>query len=204
MTEEAPSPSFDRVLEFELVADAARLLAEATSAEAMYEIVWKAVIEVMECEDFAVSSYSSQDALIRAVHIRRYASLLDPTPFPPLPLDAPGFGTQSLVIRSGEPVLFDDFRKAWRTCATRYVQDELDGLRQSPPPPTPEDDLVPPSAMMVPLRADGKVSGVLQVFSTNYHAYAERHLELLELLGGALGSGLHNLTLRTHSSGAQA
>jgi signal transduction histidine kinase len=103
-----------------------------------------------------------------------------------------GGGMQSRVIVSGEPLLFNDVSERVREPGgTFYDVDSAGTLRKLP-------DSGPPgtrAAMMVPVRHEGRVVGVVQLMS-NTAEYASEDLELFEGLVAQMGAAVRNARLQ--------
>jgi hypothetical protein len=97
--------------------------------------------------------------------------------FPALALNREGGGMESRVITTGEPLLFNDVSDRVRDPSGTYYDVDREGtlrkLPESGPPGTR-------AAMMVPVKHEGQVVGVVQVMSND----AEYSLEELELVEG--------------------
>jgi len=118
---------------------------------------------------------------------------LDVSAFPPIPLEEEGKGTQSIVIRTGQSMVIDDYQARLKTAQTTYfVNDETDEIVTDVPP---DEEDVTRSALIVPLKTGGVVHGVIQVMSGIQDAYTEDHLELLEALALHIASAEQNALL---------
>ena len=174
----------------QVLADAERQIASAEQSTAMYEAAWRAAIRIGECDSFVISLFDPGSATIRAAYAKHYASPIDVAQLPPLHLESPGLGTTSRVINEGRPILFDDFRGAWRTTQRRFAVDDGGDVFPLAPAPAPEDDQFPPSAIMAPLRDGRTPMGVMALYSTTHHAYDDTQLYALARLADALSERL--------------
>jgi hypothetical protein len=170
--------------------DVIRAFDSAKSRDEVFATAWAAVRTRMECETMMVSSFDPQEGKIRCIYLNSTQKVVSPSALPPRPLDPQGQGTQSLVIRSGTALLFEDFRTQFRTSQPRYVVDYAGRLRTLGPQPADEDMQVPPCAIMVPFGLGGARTGVLQVFSTHPDAYTVAELVFLDVLGEAVSSAI--------------
>ena len=86
---------------------------------------------------------------------------LDVSGFPSIPLEAEGKGTQSIAIRSGQPLLIPDFQAQLKTARNSYsVNAETNEIESEAPA---EEEDITRSALIVPLKMGDQVSGVIQV-----------------------------------------
>ncbi len=171
----------ERRLERQLaISEAALALGQASALRDVYRRFRACVARTMDADALIVSSYDPATHELRAEYAVCNGAELDVTGFPPIPLEPEGQGTQSRVIRSGEPLLVADLRAALAHTSREYTI--ADGGAVSPgPPPAQTDQPVTRSALFVPLRVEGQVVGVVQVQSYRLGAYT---LEDQDLLGG--------------------
>lgn len=174
-----------------LLYEAGRALGQTLDLDALFDHAYQAVVRVMDCCDFYVSTFDSGPENIRCAYARHGETKLDEAEFPVIPLEPEGQGTQSRVIRSGESLYLPDYRASWRTARTRFLVDEAGVL----PDPAPDDADVSKSAILVPLKLEGKVTGVLQVFSQEMDAYQQEQIRFLEALAPQLAAAMANARL---------
>jgi signal transduction histidine kinase len=176
----------------ELLVNAARELGEDLEPERVYDRFHELLADVVQHDGVIVSSYDEHEGLIRCEYAWSDGNRLDPSIFPPLALNLEGGGMQSRVIVSGEPLLFNDVSERVREPGgTYYDVDAAGTLRKVP-------DSGPPgtrAAMMVPVRHEARVVGVVQVMS-NTAEYASEDLELFEGLVAQMGAAVRNARLQ--------
>jgi signal transduction histidine kinase/DNA-binding response OmpR family regulator len=155
-----------RTEEISLLYEVGRQLSSTLDLERIYDTLYDLISKVMDCDGLSLSSYDSKDDLIRFNCVWHGRERLDVSQFPPIPLKPEGHGIQSVIIRTGEPLLIRDYE-----AKDRVVREEIpggaDGTR---------------SAILVPLKLEGQVVGVVQVSSGQYDAYTEDDLRFLEAL----------------------
>jgi two-component system, OmpR family, phosphate regulon sensor histidine kinase PhoR len=176
----------------ELLLEAARELSESLDPERVYDRFHVLLANVIEHDGVVVSSYDARDELIRCDWAWSDGERLDSSIFPALPLNRRGGGMQSRVIISGEALLFNDVSDQVRDPGGTYFDVDREGtLRRLP-------DSGPPgtrAAMMVPVKQDGRVVGVVQVMS-NTAGYSTDELELVEGLVGQMAAAVRNARLQ--------
>ena len=179
----------------ELLLHVARQLGESLEPERVYERFHELLADVVAHDGIVVSSYDRDDGLIRCEYAWVEGELLDTAAFPALALNKEGGGMQSRVITSGEPLLVNDVREQVETPGTYYEVDREGTFRElgeSGPPKTQ-------AAMMVPVKHEGQVIGVVQVMSDHVQ-YAPEQLEMLEALVAQMAASVRNARLREERS----
>ncbi len=169
---------------------ASRQLSRTLDLTAVYETLYSLISGVMDCKGLYVSSYDPQDKLIRCSYAWHEGETLDPSTFPPIPLEPQGHGIQSEVIHSGEFCLISDYPTRLKKTQTKYYVGQ-EGIME-----TADDDVEQArSALLAPLKLEGQVVGVIQVFSYRYDAYTREDLDLLVALTNVATIAIQNAQL---------
>src|ERR671937_1921025 len=196
-------PYAELVLEAEkarLLLDAARQLGETLEPERVYERFRELLSDVVQHDGVIVSSYDEGDGLIRCDYAWSDGVLLDASALPPLPLNREGGGMQSRVIVTGEPLLVNDVAGVVQHEPGVYYDVDREGTMRKIP------DTGPPktrAALMVPVKHEGAVVGVVQVMSDRAEYDAEQ-LELVEGLVGQMAAAVRNARLLKERSRLEA
>lgn len=176
----------------EILLAAARQLAEGLEPDRVYERFQELLATVIQHDGLVVSSYDDLDDLIRCEYVWNEGSKVDASTLPSLPLNRAGGGMQSRVIVSGESFLFNDVPEQVREREGEYYNVDPDGaLRKIP-------DAGPPAtkaAMMVPVKHEGVVVGVVQLM-TDRGEYTQEQVELFEGLVAQMAAAVRNARLQ--------
>jgi PAS domain S-box-containing protein len=180
-----------RTQELTRLVDAGRELSETLDSDQIYNIIYHHIRAALPCDMLIISSFDHQTELLTCEYLNTEEGPQDVSAYPRIPLEPPGKGTQSLVIRSGESMLLPDYVSAVRTANTSYTFDENGKIIDD----VPEDAETTRSAIIVPLKAGGIVTGALQVFSTKRNAHTPDHLRFVEAFAFRASSALSNARL---------
>ena len=176
----------------ELLLHAARQLGESLEPERVYERFHELLTDVVQHDGLVVSSYDERDDLIRAEYVWTEGEILDPSTLPPVPLNRKGGGMQSRVIVSGEPLLFNDVADRVTKPDGVYYNVDREGTIQKLPESGPAGTN---AAMMVPVKDEGHVVGVVQLMSDS-GAYSSKQLEVFEGLVAQMAAAVRNARLQ--------
>ncbi len=176
----------DRV---ELLLEAARYLGETLEPGRVYDRFHELLADSIHHDGVVVSDYDESDGLIRCEYAWVEGNRLDPSILPPLPYNPQG-GMQSRVISTGEPLVANDVVERVKGGGTFYDVERDGSVRKVP-------DTGPPgtqAALMLPVKHEGRVVGVVQLMSDG-DPYTTEHLELAEALVALLGAAVRNARL---------
>ncbi len=176
----------------QLLLDAGRVLGETLEPEPVYDRFHDLLTGVIEHDGVVVSSYDEGEDLIRCDYAWSDGNRLDPAIFPPLPLNRAGEGMQSRVIVTGEPLLINDVAERVQRPGGTYYDVDREGTIRKLPDSGPTETT---AAMMVPVRHEGKVVGVVQLMSSSAQ-YSPDQLELVEGLVGQMAAAVRNARLQ--------
>jgi PAS domain S-box-containing protein len=175
-----------------LLLDAARQLGETLDPARIYDTFHELLSGSVDHDGIVVSSYDPADGLIRCEYAWVDGNVLDPALFPALPLNPHGEGLQSRVIVTGETLLANDLAERIATGGGTYYNVDREGRFRKVP-----DEGAPATraAMMVPVKHEGEVVGVVQIMS-DHGGYGPEHVELIEGLVNLMGAAVRNARLQ--------
>ncbi len=176
----------------ELLLLAARRLGESVEPERVYERFHELIGDVLQHDGLIVSSYDDRDDMIRCEYAWTDGAVLDAASLPPLKLNREGGGMQSRVIVTGEPVLFEDVPERVTSVDGVYYNVDAEGRMEKIPDSGPAKTT---SAMMVPVKEEGRVVGVVQLM-TDRGRYSEADLDLFDGLVAQMAAAVRNARLQ--------
>jgi len=176
----------------ERLLDAARQLGESLEPERVYERFHELLGDFAQHDGLVVSSYDESEGLIRCDYAWVDGNLIDASTLPPLPLNRDGGGMQSRVIVSGEPILFNDVAERVQAPEGQYYNVDREGTVQRIPDSGPSGTK---AAMMIPVKHEGQVVGVVQVMS-DAGSYSPDQLEFVEGLVAQMAAAVRNARLQ--------
>ena len=183
----------------ELLLAAASYLNETLELERVYDRFHELLSEAVPHNGVIVSSFDPETELIRCDYAWVDGGKLDLAILPPLPLNHEG-GMQSRVIMSGEPLLQNDVPEQVKDPAGVYYDVDREGHMRK----LPDDE--PPgvqSALMVPVKLEGEVVGVVQLMHETKR-YDDEQLELAEGLVGLMAAAVRNARLHEQAQAEAA
>jgi signal transduction histidine kinase len=183
-----------------LLLHAARQLGETLEPERVYDRFHELLADVIPHDGIVVSSYEEADQLIRCEYAWVEGNRIDHETLPPLPLNREGGGMQSRVIVTGEPLLANDVAERVQQGEGTYYNVDGKGNVRKIPDAGPAGTT---AAMMVPVKHDAQVVGVVQLMR-DHGVYAAEDLELVEGLVGQMAAAVRNARLQKERSRLEA
>jgi GAF domain-containing protein len=175
----------------ELLLAAARYLNETLELERVYDRFHELLSEPVPHAGVIVSSFDSATGRIFCDYALVDGEKLDPALLPPLDLNREGGGMQSRVIMSGEPLVVNDVAEQVKEPTGVYYDVDKQGQMRKIPEEGPPGVQ---TAMMLPVKHEGEVVGVVQLMHEHFR-YGPEHVALAEGLIGLMAGAVRNALL---------
>ncbi len=177
--------------QLESLYNAGRLLGRTLNLEQNHEALFQSLRKTIPCDGFFISTYNPAQNIIRCQAAWMDGVQVDTTAFPELPLEEEGHGTQSLVIRLGESIILNDYEATLRSAQSVHHVNPEGAMREE----IPSDEDRARSAMIIPLKLEQEVIGVLQIFSYKLNDFTDEHLMLAEAMASHGAAAQNNSLL---------
>jgi PAS domain S-box-containing protein len=184
----------------QLLLDAARYLGETLELDRVYDRFHELLADVVQHDGLVVSSIDEREQLIRAEYVWVEGNRIDPATLPDLKPAEGGGGMQTQVIRTGKPLLENNVGERVASGKGTFYTVDRDGTIRKVP------DAGPPAvqaAMMIPVKHEGRVVGVVQLMSDR-QTYTPEELELVEGLVAQMGAAVRTARLHAERRRAEA
>jgi PAS domain S-box-containing protein len=181
----------------QLLLDAARYLGETLEIERVYHRFHELLADAIQHDGVVVSSFDEREGLIHCEYASVEGNRIDPATLPDLKLAAAG-GMQSEVIRTGRSLLVNDVGDRVASSEGTFYDVDREGTVRKVSDAGPTEVQ---AAMMVPVKHESRVVGVVQVMSDRQE-YTAEDLELVEGLVAQMGAAVR--TARLHEERRQA
>jgi diguanylate cyclase (GGDEF)-like protein len=155
---------------------AAQEVSASLNADQVYAALHRAASQVMPCEDFVIDFYDEERQEIYSAYIVEMGQRIHA---PPHPVDS---GLGGYVVRTGQAVRLSSPEQI-RTCGIQFIPYGCGPITSS--------------VLAVPVRAKGKIIGMISAQSYQPHAYSRDDQELLEMLAAHAAIAFENAQLFT-------
>lgn len=180
-----------KVLEVQVLNEAGRLLGATLNVERIYENIHTLVSRLIACDGLLVSSFDPVQNLIETKFLWAYGQVLDPSLIPLTPPAPAGQGFQSEVLRTGKPMRVSDAGAEISRVVANLGKEDPNSVFAAPD----AEKNIPRSLLLVPMKLDAEVIGIVVVYSLTPDVHSEDDLTLLEALVGQLSAAVRNAEL---------
>jgi PAS domain S-box-containing protein len=170
--------------QIKILYEAGKELGGTLNLTELYDRMYSYVSQIADCDELFVATYAEKEKLIKYFYLRSKVSqtTIDVSNIPPIPLAPPGFGILSGVIRSGQTLILNDYQNRFKKSKVHYTIDPSGHVMNTSLNKNPVSEYKPQSALIVPIKLDNKVFGVVQIFSTRLNAFTKEQGEFVEAL----------------------
>ena len=129
MTNTLPQNGYDEIA---LFYSASQKLSQTLDVKSIFNTVLELIADLLPLSSLTLSRFEKETQLIHALFVFHEGEYIDISQLPPIPLEEEGRGTQSKVIRSGQPLLVNDYKKSLQETKSVYYYDNEGKLHQEP------------------------------------------------------------------------
>ncbi|MDK9700697.1 MAG: PAS domain S-box protein, partial [bacterium] len=174
-----------------LLIQASQSINQTLQLNEIYNAVHAFVQSILKFDAFVLSTFNPDTEKIRCVAAWSDGKQKSVSSVPEIPLAPEGTGIVSKVIRSGRAQLIKDYDKQFKDTKVKYIiAPDSDKVSTSSEGTQPAQ-----TAIIVPIKNDDGVSGVIQVLSTEPNAYTQSQMNLIEAFALQVGLAIKNAQL---------
>lgn len=169
----------ERTQTISLLFEAGNRLSQTLDTEQIYLSLYELLSQGMDCDELIVAGYAVETGMITCEFYHSWAKEADVQELPSMPVTIDGSSAQSKVILSGESMIIPNYHLFSHNDTTPF---HPRGRKNTRAGTIEADSLQVRSAIVIPMKLDGEVVGVVQIFSYRYNAYSEREYHLAEAI----------------------
>jgi len=168
-----------------IINDLGHSLSETLDLAHIYEKLSRTALDLLpDTAAVFVSLFDSNKRSIKAAYGMRTGAVVSAADLPTIPFDESGYENQSRVILSGEPLIVPDLSVSLKDKKAILIK-------------SGNEEQVTRSALYVPMKAEGRVIGVLHVQCYDKNRYTSADAKLLELVANTAAAAIQNARLFT-------
>jgi len=177
--DDQPIMCAERTQSISLLFEAGNRLSQTLNTEQIYLSLFELLSQAMDCDELIVAGYSVETGMINCEFYHSWAKEADVRELPSMPVTIDGSSAQSKVILSGESMIIPNYHLFSHNDTAPF---HPRGRKNTNAGKIDADSLEVRSAVVIPMKLDGEVVGVVQIFSYRYNAYSEREYHLAEAI----------------------
>ncbi len=175
-----------------------QMISSSLDINTIYDHLYDGISQLMDCDYLIISSFDSDEKMIRCTYGRLDGERLETEKLPLLPLEKEGMDVQSQVIHEHKPILIKDIQKEKGFDADAFYVTEKSLMHDS----KQADQLIknPPKAvirsgLLVPIILENDVVGIIQVYSYQLDAFDTQDLRIMQALAAQVAVASNNAKL---------
>jgi PAS domain S-box-containing protein len=154
-------------------------LAETLDLQQIYQRLDLAIFELFpDTTSLFISRFDENKKIFNCVYGSVDSKIIGPNELPPAPLEPPGKGTQSEVIHTRKPLIIHNLQERIKNVRLNVTVGDSGPLVQS--------------GLYVPMLAQGRIIGVVQVQSPTPNRYHDSDSEALSLIANTAAISIEN------------
>ena len=175
-----------------LLFEAGNQLSQTLDIEQIYMTLYTLLSQAMDCDELLVSGYSDQTQKITYEFYYSWAKETNVKVLPSISVTEDGTSAQCRVILTGESMMIPNYHLFSHNDTTPLSP----YMRKDAQVETIEmKDIEVRSAIVIPMKLQGAVVGVVQIFSYRYNAYSDREFHLAGALTTQMAVARNNTFL---------
>ncbi|MEE4195393.1 MAG: ATP-binding protein [Anaerolineae bacterium] len=169
----------NRTQSLSILFEAGSQLSQSLDLDQIYMTMHDLLTQAMDCDELIVAGYDAATEMITCEFYYSWAKEANVDTMPSMPVTIDGSSAQSKVILTGESMLIPNYHLFSHNDTAPF---HPRGRQNTSAGGMDAKNLEVRSAVVIPMKLDGVVVGVVQIFSYRYNAYSEREYHLAETL----------------------
>jgi two-component sensor histidine kinase len=163
--------------ELQLLFETSRFFSSTIDINELYDKLFDVLLNIVDFQDMFVARFNEKERKIKYIYLRSVLEnqRIDVSVIPEIPLAPEGKGILSEAIRKNDTVVIHDYQRRLRNAKKFYVTNQ-GSLSES----EIEKPYTIESAMIVPIKLNGKILGFITVMSKNKTEFNSENLHWIE------------------------
>ena len=169
----------NRTQSLSILFEAGSQLSQSLDLDQIYMTMHDLLTQAMDCDELIVAGYDAQTEMITCEFYYSWAKEANVDNMPSMPVTVDGSSAQSKVLLTGESMLIPNYHLFGHNDTAPF---HPRGRKNTSANGMDAKNLEVRSAVVIPMKLNGEVVGVVQIFSYRYNAFSEREYHLAETL----------------------
>jgi two-component sensor histidine kinase len=164
--------------ELRLLYETSRFFSSTLDINELYDKLFDVLRNIVDMQDMFVATFNEENRTIRYIYLRSVLEEknIDVSVIPEIPLAPEGKGILSEAIRKNDTFVVEDYQKRLKSSSTKYHVTNHGSLSE-------EDqgkEYLIESAMIVPIKLNGKILGFITMMSKHNNIFNEDNMHWIE------------------------
>ncbi len=164
--------------ELRLLYETSRFFSTTLDVNELYDKLFDVLLNIVDMQDMFVATFNEQERKIKYIYLRSVLEdkSIDVSVIPEIPLAQEGKGILSEAIRKNDTIVVEDYQKRLKSSSTKYHVTNEGSLAD-------EDhgkEYLIESAMIVPIKLNGKILGFITLMSKHHNIFNDDNLHWIE------------------------
>jgi two-component sensor histidine kinase len=163
--------------ELRLLYETSRFFSSTLDINILYDKLFDVLFNIVDFQDMFVASFNEKERKIKYIYLRSILEeeRIDVSVIPEIPLAPEGRGIISESIRKNDTVVVHDYQKRLQTAVKYHVTNEgsLSDVEH-------EKEYKIESALIVPIKLNGRILGFITIMSKNKNEFNKENLHWIE------------------------
>jgi two-component sensor histidine kinase len=164
--------------ELRLLYETSRFFSSTLNINELYDKLFEVLRNIVDMQDMFVATFNEEQRKIKYIYLRSVLEEknIDVSVIPEIPLAPEGRGILSEAIRKNDTIVVEDYQKRLKSSSTKYHVTNEGSLAE-------EDhgkEYQIESAMIVPIKLNGKILGFITLMSQYNNIFNEDNLHWIE------------------------
>lgn len=164
--------------ELRLLYETSKFFSSTLDINELYDKLFDVLRNIVDMQDMFVARYDEPNMKIKYIYLRSVLEekSIDVSVIPEIPLAPEGKGILSEAIRKNDTVVIDDYQKRLQASSVKYHVTNKGDLSEQ----DIAKEYIIETAMIVPIKLNGKILGFITLMSKNKNEFDESNLHWIE------------------------
>lgn len=164
--------------ELRLLYETSRFFSTTLDINELYDKLFDVLLNIVDFQDMFVARFDESNRKIKYIYLRSIleANRIDVSNIPEIPLAPQGKGILSEAIRKNDTLVVNNYQKRLRESSVKYHITNEGSLSEQ----EIEKEYVIESALIVPIKLNGKILGFITIMSKNNNEFDDKNLHWIE------------------------
>jgi two-component sensor histidine kinase len=166
--------------ELRLLYETSRFFSTTLDINELYDKLFDVLRNIVDFQDMFVARFNEKERKIKYIYIRSVLEekRIDPSPIPEIPLAPEGRGILSEAIRKNDTIVIHDYQERLKKSQVKYYVTNQSSLSET----EVDKGYSIQSAMIVPIKLNGRILGFITIMSKNVNEFDEERHRWIETL----------------------